>query len=297
MCNSLANDKTSFAQLFDLLSVPDPDITLAAWDFLKKLPTNEDLRKSIHSLGGYLNADSSSEAVGVDWIRLLDAGSHLKLLYSLKIVADILAGKVSSAEVEQWEAAGLIKPAPKPADAANTTADSGDSANVSDSTTGAVSNDTVTASEPNTETATPATLKIVDPDSDVPPSPDPEPEPASPTNSVIMSTDTPTATTYDEMVELDAQTSVQNTKGPKIVPASDSKGTSAANKQKCIEAWFAKVLAAGGLEHLQSILKGLDIEACLASVLGTNCLALLLNLLQHLLKMRKDNKDIASIGA
>ena len=99
------------------------------------------------------------------------------------------------------------------------------------------------------------------------------------------------------MVELDAQTSVQNTKGPKIVPASDSKGTSAANKQKCIEAWFAKVLAAGGLEHLQSILKGLDIEACLASVLGTNCLALLLNLLQHLLKMRKDNKDIASIGA
>ena len=296
MCNSLANDKSSFAQLFDLLSVPDPDIALAAWDFLKKLPTNEDLRKSIHSLGGYLNADPSSEAVGVDWIRLLDAGSHLKLLYSLKIVADILAGKVSSAELEQWEAVGLIDRTPEPTDATTTSAAPREDANVTEGTTDAVSSDTASAAEANPEPASPTTLTVTDADSDVPPSPDPEPEPASPTNSVITSCNSPTARTYDEMEEVDAQVSEQNTTEPNVVPASDDKGMSVSDKKKCIDAWFGKVLAAGGLQHLQSILQGLDIEACLASVLGTNCLVLLLNLLHHLLKMRKDNKDTASIG-
>merc|ERR1719201_3344473 len=65
-------------------------------------------------------------------------------------------------------------------------------------------------------------------------------------------------------------------------------------KGKYIKAWFAKVLAAGGLQHLLTILQGLDLEACLTSMLGTNCLMLLLNLLHHLLRMRREAPESAS---
>jgi len=99
----LSSSDEYFEQLFSLLSLPEDSIVADAWELIQALPVNDKIRRDVHTLQGVLASGGSGGegSAGVDWEKLLDGSSNLRLLYSLQIVDGIVEHRANASDADE----------------------------------------------------------------------------------------------------------------------------------------------------------------------------------------------------